>query len=145
MQVDIQTYIFKEVEYKKILKSDIRKAGEKKGGSSNIGESTAKTLLNATGLIGAVTVKENYTEKLLLLFATDNQKILQAADLIAQGPAPIYKGLSSAKIQSYKNGSEYIEMNYQKTDGSSQSVLIEVASKRVVSVNGVSTVNPVVT
>lgn len=50
--------------------------------------------------------------------------MISAADAIAQGPKPIYKGLISAKLRSYKNGSEYIEMNYLNNDSTTQNIVI---------------------
>lgn len=77
MQVDMQTFIFKELDYRKITKADLRKVNDTIGGSSTTPvDTTIKIALNSTGLIGAVVVKDTFTEKNILLFATNNQKFL---------------------------------------------------------------------
>lgn len=104
MQVDITTYIFKELEYTRISKNDIRKQNEKKTTPSTI-DPKIGIVLNTTGLIGINVIKEEFSERTLLLFASDNQKLIKAANLIAQGEVQIYKGLNYCKVQTYKNGS----------------------------------------
>ncbi len=45
----------------------------------------------------------------------------------------------AARLLTYTNGSEYIEITYLKEENENVTILIEVASQKVVSVNGVST------
>ena len=48
--------------------------------------------------------------------------------MIAQGPTPIYKGMNTAKLYTYSNGKEYVEINYTKKDGSNETLLIDVGT-----------------
>ena len=41
----------------------------------------------------------------MYVFSTENQDLLIGADLIAQGPKPIFKGMISATLRTYQNGS----------------------------------------
>jgi hypothetical protein len=47
--------------------------------------------------------------------------------------------MASLKIRSYKNGTEFVEVTYLKSEGSNQVFIISVATSTVVSINGVST------
>ncbi len=60
--------------------------------------------------------------------------------MIAQGPKPIYKGLTGVKVRKYKNKTEVAELTYKNIDGTDQVISIDVESGKVIMVNGVKTI-----
>lgn len=105
MIVDLMTYIFRQSDYGFINKGDVRLPNQHKGGSLNSVNPSQKLVLNTTGLVGAVISVGDANIKILSMFATDNQAFLKNADLIGQGTPPIYKGMNTVKLLTYKNRS----------------------------------------
>lgn len=102
MQIDLNKYQFKEIDFAEIEKTDL---GNIKTEKTDIGVAKKeKAPIDTSGGIGEASINGEYLEKTLDLREQNNLKIVQAADVIVRGSNLIYKKVVAVKIKTDGNG-----------------------------------------
>lgn len=103
MQIDLNKYQFKEIDFNEIQKTDLGNIQAEKIDGSGV-KSKEKVGIDTSGGIGDTSVNGEYLEKVLDLREATNLKIVQAVDVIVRGSNLIYKKVVAVKIKTNGSG-----------------------------------------